>query len=181
MMPWRQDIKYLRVRLETTRFVVKTICPDDVGDQYISWFNEPEVKSFITYKPSRENALEDLRQFVAHHDARGDSLLFGVFESISGHIANIKYEPIEIDTRRAVLGVLIGDKRWRGVGLFQEVFEATARFLSDNWGIESIQLSVANENLAARRAYERAGFLVTRERHCKNVSLHMEFTLSPQQ
>ncbi len=149
----------LTIELKTARFLVRTLKPENVGGDYVAWFSDPVVKRFITYRPGVD-PIRDLKSFVAEHDARADSLLFGVFDPDGTHLANMKYEPIDLNARRAVLGVLIGDRRWRGSGLFQEAFEATSRFLATDLGVEVIALGLSAENTTARRAYERAGFVL---------------------
>ena len=150
-------LAYCSVDLVSERFTIRTLKPQDVGEDYVGWFSDSVVQSFISYRPEVD-AIGSLRRFVESHDSRDDSLLFGVFEQGGRHVANMKYEPIELSTRRAVLGVLIGDEGWRGSGLFQEVFRATSRFLAMNWGIEWVELGLSVRNVAAQRAYERAGF-----------------------
>lgn len=148
----------LDVSVATERFEVRTLKPSDVGDAYAAWFEDPVVRQFIAWRP-KHDPVEELREFVAGHDARPDSLLLGIFESHGRHVANLKYEPIDRTRRTAVLGVLIGDSAWRGRGLFGEVFAATAELLHRRFRIERILLGVDGENAAALAAYERAGFV----------------------
>lgn len=145
------------VRLDTDRFTVRTLKPSDVGEAYAAWFNDPIVQQFITWRPKGE-PIAELRAFVAGHDTRSDSLLLGIFDAEGRHVANLKYEPIDLRQGTAVLGVLIGDAAWRGRGLFGEVFTATAKLLQRRFGIRRVLLGVDGENTAALAAYERAGF-----------------------
>ncbi len=157
------DLSHLIVEMETKRFTVRTLLPEDVGHQYVSWFSDPAVMSFITYQPGPA-AIDDLRSFVEDHLSRTDSLLLGVFNHSERHVANIKYEPIDLQSRSAVLGVLIGDPIARGIGLFSEAFEVSSRLLAVRFGIDRVCLGVSSDNSAAIRAYEKAGFsIATRE------------------
>ena len=148
----------LDIALVTARFTVRTLKPSDVGDAYVAWFDDPVVQQFIAWRPSAD-PVEELREFVAGHDARADSLLLGIFDAEGRHVANLKYEPIDCGHRTAVLGVLIGDAAWRGRGLFGEVFSATAKLLHLRFGIRRVLLGVDGENAAALAAYKRAGFV----------------------
>lgn len=149
---------YHDVQFSTDRFTVRTLKPSDVGDAYAAWFKDPVVQRFIAWRPSK-HPIEELRDFVAGHDARADSLLLGIFDDEGRHVANLKYEPINLRQRTAVLGIMIGDPTWRGRGLFAEVFSATAEMLHHQFGIKRILLGVDGENVAALAAYERAGFV----------------------
>lgn len=149
----------LDVTLTTERFIVRTLKPPDVGDAYAAWFDDEVVRQFIAWRPTGD-AVEELRDFVAGHDERADSLLLGIFDAEGRHVANLKYEPIDLQRRTAVLGVLIGDAAWRGRGLFGEAFSATAELLQVQFGIGRVRLGVEGENAAALAAYARAGFVV---------------------
>lgn len=145
------------IELATDRFCIRTLVPEDVGNSYASWFTDATVHDFITWRPSRD-AVAELSQYVAVHHARDDSLLLGVFEPSTGHVANIKYEPVDFARQTAVLGILVGNPAWRSRGLFQEVFLASSAWLKDAAGIRRIELGVDQSNVAAIAAYERAGF-----------------------
>ena len=153
------DLSHLIVEMATKRFTVRTLLPEDVGHQYLSWFSDPVVRSSITYQPGPA-AIDDLRSFVEDHLSRTDSLLLGVFNHSERHVANIKYEPIDLQSRSVVLGVLIGDPNARGIGLFSEVFGVSSRLLAVRFGIECVRLGVSSDNSSAIRAYEKAGFSV---------------------
>ena len=153
-----KTFSFLDVRVVTARFNVRTLQPSDVGDAYMAWFDDFVVRQFIAWRPTLD-PLEELRDFVAGHDARADSLLLGIFEHEGRHVANFKYGPIDLRLRTAVLGVLVGEAAWRGKGLFSEVFSATAGLLHRRFGIERVLLGVDSENAAALSAYERSGFV----------------------
>lgn len=142
----------------TDRFNVRTLKASDVGEAYATWFDDPVVQQFIAWRPA-EDPVKELREFVAGHEARADSLLLGIFDAEGRHVANLKYEPIDLGQQTAVLGVLIGDAAWRGRGLFGEVFSTTAELLHGRFGIRRILLGVDGENAVALAAYERAGFV----------------------
>jgi len=90
---------------------------------------------------------------------RPDVCFLGIFDkTTSRHIGNIKYEPIQVEKKYAVMGVLIGDARWRGQGVFSEVFEASALWLYENKNITKFELGVDKTNISAIRSYEKAGF-----------------------
>ena len=53
-------------------------------------------------------------------------LFLGVFEKVTNkHIGNIKYDPIDSESKVAVMRILIGDPEWRGRGVAEEVLSAS--------------------------------------------------------
>jgi ribosomal-protein-alanine N-acetyltransferase len=162
------------VRVRTDRFLVRTLKPDDVGPEYAAWFEDPVVQQFITWRPVGDPLVE-LRDFVADHFDRADSLLLGVFVGDGSHVANLKFEPINRERRTAVLGVLVGDSEWRGRRLFGEVFLAATELLKRQFGINRIMLGVDEENTAAVAAYSQIGFVAVSRPD--DGSVWMEFVI----
>ena len=153
----REGLSGFDIRLQTDWFAIRTLHADEVGLTYVAWFEDPVVQRFIALRP-KSDTLAELREFVECHDARGDSLLLGIFSEDGRHVANLKHEPIDLEQRTAILGVLIGDPAWRGRELFAEVFAPTSVLLRERFGISTVLLGVDGENTAAIAAYERSGF-----------------------
>lgn len=87
------------------------------------------------------------------------------------HIGNIKYEPINFQLSYAVMGILIGDPIWRGVGVAPEVIVASAKWLRDQHGIKRVVLGVNLLNKAAIKAYQKIGFIQSADEYHINNSV----------
>ena len=74
------------------------------------------------------------------------------------HIGNIKYEPIDFENKVAVMGILIGEKDWRGVGVASEVIKSSSEWLNKQYDINHIALGVDSKNIAAIKTYKKIGF-----------------------
>lgn len=148
--------------LRTRRLMLRRLEPSDATQTYLDWFADPAVQRFIA--AAREpQSLDSLREFIQARRLDPRSLLIGIFEQRSQvHIGNIKYEPVDLEKRRAIMGVLIGSPEWRGKSVFSEAFEATANWLSETHGIREFWLGVERENAAAVISYQRAGFVEAR-------------------
>ena len=107
----------------------------------------------------RGSTLAELRNYVALHNMKDDSILLGIFsKSDDAHLGNIKFEPINFEERTAVIGVLIGNVEWRGSNVFGEAFSSAKLFLSEKYGISKFLLGVQASNTPAIKAYQKAGF-----------------------
>ena len=92
------------------------------------------------------------------------ALLLGIFDIANNvHIGNVKYEPIDFENRTAVMGILIGDKNYRGIGVAPEVIKASSIWLKNTHNITSIILGVSIENDKAINAYKKIGFITCKE------------------
>jgi len=155
--------------INSERFLIRPLKPEDVTQTYLGWFNDDIVKRYITAASSTQS-IHSLREFVAARMSRKDVLFFGIFVIKSGvHIGNIKFEPINVETKSAVMGILIGDKSWRARGVSPEVLGACINWLYLNRGIETVILGVDKANSAAIRAYKKAGFVIEPSREEGNA------------
>lgn len=147
-----------QVVIETTRFTLRSLTKNDATERYSRWFDDPAAAEHIVAARAPHD-VESLRRYIAEKSASPNVLFLGIFVRDSGvHIGNLKFEPIEVQSGSAVVGVLIGDPAWRNKGVFREVFPAVAQQLSTELGLRSFWLGVASDNHAAIAAYCKAGF-----------------------
>lgn len=133
--------------------------PEDVSEGYVNWFSDQAASQYISAAASRPD-INALREYVRERIGRNDLVFLGIFEKKSGlHIGNIKFEPIDVIEGYAIMGLLVGESSWRGQGVATEVIKASAEWLSLHMNISQIVLGVSRDNVAAIRAYEKAGFV----------------------
>lgn len=144
--------------IETDRFILRSISLSDVNETYLNWLEQPESKRFII-SSKKSNSLESLRNYVAEKIGKQDCLFLAIIDKATeAHIGNIKYEPINFEECVAEMGILIGQKNWRGKGVFLEVFRASEKYLIEQYNIERVKLGVKVTNEAALKAYDKVGF-----------------------
>ena len=71
-------------------------------------------------------------QYIKSRENREDVLFSAIFTDDGQHIGNIKYEPIDLENKNATIGVLIGEREWRGKGVAIEVIKACNQYLHKN-------------------------------------------------
>jgi [ribosomal protein S5]-alanine N-acetyltransferase len=151
------------VTIETDRFLLRTLTVIDVGAKYYSWINSPAKSQYIVYA-KKERTIDELKEYVEQRVKSKSVLLFGIFDIINNkHIGNVKYEPIDFENGTAVMGILIGDKNYRGIGVAPEVIKASSIWLKNTHNITSIILGVSIENDRAINAYKKIGFITCKE------------------
>jgi len=168
------------ILIQTERFLLKTLKEEDVSDRYLGWLNNEEVRSFIT-AAKKTSTLLSLREYVVTQSARQDAVFLGIFaKENSLHIGNIKYQPVDSQKGYAVMGILIGDPAYRGLGVASEAIKESAIWLKNNRKIDQIVLGVSKDNVAAIRAYEKVGFQIAATPHipmCAEDALTMVWAL----
>ncbi|MFH1536889.1 MAG: GNAT family protein [Patescibacteria group bacterium] len=131
----------------------------DATKKYCSWLNDPGVNKFLE---TRKSTIKDLKEYIKKQNHNQDSLFLGVFDKKNNvHIGNIKLEPIDWKKKKAIFGIIIGDKNYWGRGVGQEATKLTISYAFKNLGLKEIELGVISQNERARKAFERSGFKVT--------------------
>ena len=149
--------------INTERFQLKTLTVDDATEEYLSWFSSSkEVGEYIAYAKTNAD-INKLRQYVKEREDREDVLFLGIFTDSGQHIGNIKYEPINLIDQSATMGILIGNKEWRGKGVATEVIKDSGKYLKENYKIKYIDLGVNKDNIAAVSAYKKMKFKVIKK------------------
>lgn len=158
------------VELHTERFLLRPLTPNDVNERYLSWLDDARAKKYIVASTQTRD-IEDLRQYVSARLGRSDVLFLGIFDKANGaHVGNIKFEPINRDSGYAIVGILIGERDYRGKGVTTEALKASSDWLKQHLGIGEILLGVDSDNVAAIRAYEKADFTVGETPHITKIA-----------
>lgn len=166
--------------LYSDKYLLRDITVEDVTDRYLSWFSEADVIKNIVFS-SKAPSLYDLKNYIISKSARKDTLFFAIIDKQSQrHVGNIKYEPINEKDGYAIVGILIGEKSFRGIGLFGEVFKVSSNWLANNRNVKTIYLGVDRENTHAIRAYKKIGFFESTSLQIEEPSansIYMQFEL----
>ena len=144
------------IEITTQRFLLKQLITDDISDRYLSWLNIQE-NPYIEYGKNH-STIEELKVYVSEREKERNVLFLGIFTKEKIHIGNIKYEPIDFKRKTATMGILIGDKDWRGKGVAIEVIKASAHYLNSMYGVTTIFLGVNPNHQLAVSVYKKIGF-----------------------
>lgn len=139
---------------------LRSLRREDLGEEYLSWLNEPEVSRWI------ETGLfpttpDDLVRFYESVTRDPNQVVFAICDSeTDAHIGNVKLGPISWVHRRATLGILIGNKAFWGRGLGAAATRAAVEYAFDRLDLRRVDLGVYADHAAAIRSYEKVGFQV---------------------
>ena len=145
-----------KVDIKTERLYIRNITLNDVDDVYLSWLNDYENTKYIVH---RKNSIDSLKKYVKEKIDNPNTIFLAIFDLLSNkHIGNIKFEPVDLTERFAVMGILIGDSNYKGIGIAKEVIVNTSIYLNRSLNINKIYLGVNTNNLPALKAYTKMGF-----------------------
>ena len=146
------------IEIESNHYYLRSLSALDNLDNYLFWMSNPSNNKFII--SSRTNyTFNELLEFIDGCNKSDQALLLGIFLKTSNvHIGNIKYDNIDILSKKAFMGILIGDMKYRGRGIAKEVIQITVNWLNKNLGIENFLLGVDQDNDIALKLYRKLGF-----------------------
>jgi RimJ/RimL family protein N-acetyltransferase len=77
----------------------------------------------------------------------------------------------------AYFGILIGEKKYRGIGVGAEVFKSSINWLRSEFGITTVKLGVDPRNIAARKLYEKLGFQYDNSKSKSKMIMSINFEI----
>ena len=150
------------------RIYLRALTTADASHEYCAWLNDHEVNEYLE---TRQSTIHDLTAYIQKQIDDPNSIFVGIFDKTNDiHIGNIKLEPIDWQKKKAIFGILVGNKSYWGRGIGTEATQLIVRYAFATVGLEEIELGVIAENKRAIRSYEKAGFAQTGVR--KNAINH---------
>jgi RimJ/RimL family protein N-acetyltransferase len=168
----------LKAELSSERFIIKSLTPEiDELNGYLSWMRNKKANPFIQ-GVTESYSFDDLVSYITEKNDSETALLLGIFvKPEDTHIGNIKLEPI-IPRKSAVIGILIGEEKFRGKGVGFEVITRVLEFCFIDLELELVELGVNKKNLRAIALYTRLGFTENTQKSSSHESMNMSISRS---
>ena len=143
----------------TERLILRTLEPQDIGNQYLSWMQDPEVTQYLEARFSPPTNTGDLFDFVNTNNKSHNTILLGIFiKGKHSHIGNIKIGPIQTAHARTDIGYILGDKSsWRK-GYATEAIKAATQYAIEHLNLKKIKAGCYELNVGSAKALMRSGF-----------------------
>jgi ribosomal-protein-alanine N-acetyltransferase len=156
MLLTKEFKKKLEFRIKEYEF--KILVPELVGEEYLSWFNDPGAKNYIKYSKENLITLQSLKEYTREKYESPNAIFFGIFSG-KIHLGNIKFEPIDMELKGTVMGILLGNPSFRSKGLGTLFLNECSQLLHRHLGLTFIELNVRFDNYRAVKSYEKCGFV----------------------
>lgn len=154
-------VEMQRMFLEGTTVYLRGLESQDIEGNWFSWFNDQQVTKYMengTFPNTREGLLDYYSRVCV--SSRSDLVLAIIEKSTHEHVGNIGIHGINQLYRRAELGIVIGEKRIWGRGYGSEACCLITRHCFNRLNLHKIFLRTEQENKAAIRSFEKAGFRI---------------------
>lgn len=127
-------------------------------ERTLAWANAPELMRLMDRQ--RLVSAEEHETWFTSVVQGGDCAYFAIETPQAAHVGNVWLWAIDRRHRKAELRVVIGEQAARGQGLGAAAIDELCRHGFEQLGLHRIYAYVLAVNPAARRAFERAGFVL---------------------
>jgi RimJ/RimL family protein N-acetyltransferase len=146
------------MRLEGQHIYLRLLTPDDVGEEYVAWLNNPDITQYLESRWSSQTR-DSARAFVQTISDSQRDFLFGMFlKENHRHIGNIKIGGINYIHRYGDVGLLIGDKDSWGKGIASEAISLVTRYGFEELNLNKLTAGMYEQNLGSYKAFIKSGY-----------------------
>lgn len=136
-------------------YQLKTLCIEDVSDNYVQWLSTPEVVEFLEIKYqtwTKQEAIEYVESFTDQQN----KYLFGIYDE-ELHIGNATLYDINLHTGTFNLGLLIGDNNYWGKGVANDACAQLFEFAFNQLKLRKFFGGAYSNQLASRIVLKQLG------------------------
>lgn len=123
---------------------------------FVRWINDPETRRFMAMRYPLSQAEEE--KWWQGRLEREEDHIFAIEAEDGTYIGNIGLHSISHENRQAMLGIIIGEKSYRGQGYGTDAIGAMLRWVFEYLNLNRVYLTVYAFNERAIRCYEKSGF-----------------------
>ncbi|MFQ5955288.1 MAG: GNAT family N-acetyltransferase [Kiloniellales bacterium] len=136
------------LRVGCEKSVLRPLGPDDLGERYLGWLNDPEVSRFSNRR-GQTFTFDDMRAYVEAANASPDRLLLGIFLKPDGeHVGNIGLYLFDRANGLAEVSNLLGERSSWGKGIIVDAGKHLIHFGFQRLGVRKFVMG----NPAPQRA-----------------------------
>jgi RimJ/RimL family protein N-acetyltransferase len=144
--------------LKGEKIFLRFLSLDDVNKTYLSWLQDDEVMAGLA---TSGYTIENLLEYVSSKINNSTVAFFAVCDNTTGeHIGNVKLDFYDQKANLAELGILIGNKNYWGKGIAYEACKLVIHYGFNEMNLRKIYLAVYESNPAAKKVYEKLGFVI---------------------
>jgi RimJ/RimL family protein N-acetyltransferase len=133
--------------------------------KFHSYFRDREIAELNGSNPLRM-PLWLFRRVVSGEERGGERTGFGIFDSTDNFIGSVEFYELNPHRPRqpleGTLGIVIGEKHLWGLGYGGDALKVALEHAFTKIGLRRVKLETLERNSRARKAFEKAGFVLER-------------------
>ena len=149
-------MKYFKKLVGDNIYLSPRTADEEIIEKFTEWLNDFEITDY-TGRSSKVLTLEDERKWFAN--PKEDAQVFFIIRMEDNKlIGTIGLHEINLVSRRATLGIFIGEKEWRNKGYGTEAIKLILEYGFKYLNLNNIKLDVLEFNPRAIACYKKCGF-----------------------
>lgn len=145
------------MQFKDDKIILRPLKPKHVTKNYLKWFKDNEIKKYVVN--AKYQNINELKLYVQENLKKKNCVFLGIFLN-DKHIGNLKFEKINTKKKTSVMGILIGEKKYRNRGFSLSALVKGMKYLNKKYNIRYFWLGVNKENIPAINLYKKAGFRI---------------------
>jgi RimJ/RimL family protein N-acetyltransferase len=138
-------------------YIVRPLTEYDVTEEYVGWLNDPETTRYLT-RPAAMATIARQRRYIRTIARSSGDAIFGLFAARHRLVGTSGVQRLPPDPYGPWLGVLIGPRECRGLGLGTALIWTVAHVLFTHFGVPAVYAGIQQSNVGSRRAFFKAGW-----------------------
>ena len=155
------------VTMETERFLLRSLTPEDVDETYLGWWNDAEIQKGFGMQP-RGWTLADAIEHVKSFD-NIKRLHLGIYLKESGRLIGFYSVFIDPEVKSSKGNICIGEKDWQRWGVTSEIGPRMLQYRFEDMGHKLIVGKVVGNNVVAIELYKKHGFRLVKTKPDPNL------------
>ena len=140
---------------------------------HLQWLKNVQDNGFIDSARADYTIIE-LQSYIESRVNNPNVKFWAIFLDTGKFIGTIKLEPIDLVSRNAWLGMMIGDSSERGKGYGSQALKQVLNYAEKVLKLKCLFLGVHKENYPALKIYENAGFRILKSTD-SNFTMRKDF------
>lgn len=147
-----------KIELTTRRTTLIPFSAKYITPKYVSWFNDKEVCLFNRHGEEIYTEDKAKNYFKEAEKSKTDFVYAIILKKISEHIGNSSISAYSKKNRSAEINIILGEKKYWGLGLGYEIFSELVRHCFEDLGLHRVKIGFFQENLAMRKICKKLDF-----------------------
>ena len=143
-------------------YYVKPLVESDVNEEYVSWLNDLETTRYLSAERPDKVTVASQKEYVRRIRESSHDMIFGLFDNKKRLIGSSGIQGLNTSEVGPWVGVLIGPKECRGLGLGTAFLWIVTHILFSHFKISrtyaGIRVLNGAVNAASRNAFLKTGY-----------------------
>jgi len=140
-------------------YVVRPLEEDDINEEYVGWLNDPQTNRYLSsIRPGSTVTIASQRAYVRRILRSADNTIFGLFCADGRLVGTSGVQNLNLPDRSPWIGVLIGPKECRGLGLGTRLVWIVTHLLFSQFRVNKVYAGMLASNVPSYKAFLKAGY-----------------------